>query len=80
MIARFASLVLDTMDGLRWLLPGILVAVTAVVLVLDGHVILRGLRQRERFSAGSWLTDNFWILVGSALALYVMWHYPRDPW
>jgi hypothetical protein len=73
-------MVLDTMDGLRWLLPGILVAVTIVVLLIDGHVILRGLRQRERASLGAWLTDNFWILVGSIMALYVMWHYPRDQW
>ena len=80
MTARFASLVLGAMDGLRWLLPGILVVVTLAVLALDGHVILRGLRQRERSSLGTWVADNFWILTGSVLALYIMWHYPRDPW
>jgi hypothetical protein len=80
MVVRIASLALETMDGLRWLLPAILAAVVLAVVCLDGHLIWRGTGRRERASAGQWIADNFWILVGSLLAIYVVWHYPHDPW
>ena len=80
MIARAGSLVVDTMASLRWLLPVLLVIVVAALLCLDGHLLVRGVRPSERSSLGVWIADNFWILVGCLLALYIVAHYPRDPW
>jgi hypothetical protein len=68
------------MESLRWLLPVLLVVVVAALLVLDGHILLRGMRPSERSLLRTWLASNFWILLGCLLALYVVAHYPRDPW
>jgi hypothetical protein len=40
----------------------------------------RWLRGGEPVSARRWITENFWILVGSGLAVYLARHYPRDLW
>src|SRR5205823_616375 len=76
MIARAGSLLVDTMASLRWLLPVLLVIVAAALLCLDGHLLVRGVRPSERSSLGVWIADNFWIVVGCLLALYVVAHYP----
>jgi hypothetical protein len=79
MIGRLASLVLDTMSGMRWLLPVLLAGVAVAVLWSDGPLFCRWLRRGERVSAQRWIRDNFWILIGFAMALYLAWHYPHNP-
>ena len=80
MIDRLSSLLLDTWNGMRWALPALLVVVGAAVLLIDGHVLWCSLRRGEAGALRRWLMDNFWILVGFALAIYLARHYPHDPW
>jgi hypothetical protein len=79
-VNRFASLILDTMNSLRWLLPALLVIVAVGVLWIDRPLFCGWLRRGEQISGRQWLADNFWILVGIAMALYLACHYPRSPW
>lgn len=80
MVARFVSLMLDTMNGLRWLLPALLVVVAVAVAWIDGNLFSRWARRGEPISLRQWITENFWILVGFGMMAYLARHYPRDPW
>jgi hypothetical protein len=79
MIGRIASLALDTLDGMRWLLPALLAGVAIVVLWIDGPRCWGRLRRGGPVPVRRWIAANFWILVGSALALYLARHYPDNP-
>jgi hypothetical protein len=78
MVDRLAGLILDTWSGTRWLLPTVAGGVAAAMLWIDGHLLWRWLRKGETISVQRWVRDNFWILIGFMLAVYLACHYPRD--
>lgn len=80
LVQEFAVGALAVMNGLRWLLPVVLVGVAVIVLCADGHVFCRWARRGEPITMRQWVTENFWILLGLGMIAYLAGHYPRRLW